>query len=282
MRYDAILDGRRRGRGRRRPDHPREPLHLRRPRPRRGRRPRRLVGGRDRACPCRWPRSARGSTSDAELRAGAQDALRRSVEHAFAHPLDSLDVRARALPGDVRRGLPPAHRSVRQRVHPSTSATTGWPRSTRCSPAPSSPPRDQRALARGRRRRAPAGRARAAALRLVRLLAHPRHAAAAVRRGRGREPADRRAARARRARRRASSPCSSTRSAGRSCSASPSARRCSRGCAADGVRLEADDAVPLDDDRARDDAAHGAAGRASTAPTSGSCTSRRSTASSAR
>ncbi len=28
---------------------------------------------------------------DADLRAGAEDALRRSVEHAFAHPLDSLE-----------------------------------------------------------------------------------------------------------------------------------------------------------------------------------------------
>ena len=49
-----------------------------------------------------------------------------------------------------------------------------------------------------------------------------------------------------------------------------------------GRRVEVDDAISVDDDGARDDAAHGAAGRASTAPTSGSSTSRRSTASSAR
>ena len=48
-------------------------------------------GGRPRpACPCHWPRSAHGRTWTPSCALRAQDALRRSVEHAFAHPLDSL------------------------------------------------------------------------------------------------------------------------------------------------------------------------------------------------
>ena len=72
--------------------------------------------------------------------AAAEDALRRSVEHAFAHPLATPRVRARALSGAVGRGLPPAHRPLRQRVHAATSATTGWRRSRRCSRAAASTP----------------------------------------------------------------------------------------------------------------------------------------------
>ena len=76
--------------GRRRADHPREPLHLR---------AHGLVEVADLGA--WWEREtglpvplagicARADLDD-ELRAGAEDAMRRSVEHAFAHPNDSLE-----------------------------------------------------------------------------------------------------------------------------------------------------------------------------------------------
>ena len=109
--------GRRRlGRGRRGPDHPREPLHLRRPRARRDRRPRRVVGGARRACRCRSAAICARNDLGEELRGGRggrHPALRRA---RLRTPARQSRVRARELAGVVRRGLPPAHRSVCQRV----------------------------------------------------------------------------------------------------------------------------------------------------------------------
>ena len=79
------------GRGRRRPDHPREPLHLRRARARGGRRSRRVVGGRRRVCPCRWPGSLRGPTSSRSSSTRPRPRSGASVEYAFANPEASRD-----------------------------------------------------------------------------------------------------------------------------------------------------------------------------------------------
>ena len=243
------------GRG---PDHPREPLHLRGARAGRGRRPGRLVGGRDgHARPAGG--HLRATDLDGELRAGAEDALRRSVEHAFAHPPTASSTSA-----PTRRSCPTrsagSTSSCTSTSSPATSAMTGWPRSTRCSPAPPARPRDQRALARGRRLCAPAGRAGAAAVRLLRLRAHPGHAAAAVRRARGGGAARRRAAGARRcaAARRRRAHRRSRLGVRRALRRALTAARTPAGR---GRRVEADDAIPVHDDGARDDAAHRAARR---------------------
>ena len=276
LRYDEILDAVAPGAVDAGPDHPREPLHLRRPRAGRGRRPGRLVGGRDRyAGAAGGHLRARGhGRRAARRRRGCDPPLRRARLRASRR---QPGVRARALPGAVRRGLPAAHRPLRQRVH-ARPRRRGDGRDRRAAgTCRRELPRDQRALARDGRRRAPAGRAGTAAVRLLRLRAHSRHAAAAVRRaGRGRLPDDvlpelddapprvvavlidalgwafveRFAERA-----------------------PLLARSAPTGC-----RLEVDDAISFDDDRARHDTSHRATGRASTAPTSGTSTSRRSTA----
>ena len=186
--------------------------------------------------------------------------MRRSVEYAFAHPLASLRVRARALPGAVRRGLPPAHRPLRQRVQPRPRRRRdGRGRRTARARRRHTRVINERSLAAVDASRLPGGRVRPlydsygfARIpgTLLQLFGEP--GAEGLPGGRPARARRCSAARRRRARRRARL---DVRRALRR------ARAPARAAARRRRRLEADDAVPLDDDRARDDAAHRAAGR---------------------
>ena len=229
-------------------------------RARRGRRPGRLVGGRDRHARAARRGSARARDLDAELRAAAEDAIRRSVEHAFAHPLDSLEyVRAHSqeLSDEVCR----QHIELYVNEFTRDLGDDGMAAIDALLARAAGLPRDQRALARGGRR----------------LRACPAGAC-----GRCTTPTASRASRAR---------CCSC-SASASAEALPAdvlpelddapprvvavlvdalgwafverfarALAAARAPARRGRRLEVDDAISLDDDGARDDAAHRAARR---------------------
>ena len=170
-------------------------------------------------------------------------------------------VRARALPGAVRRGLPPAHRPLRQRVHPRPRRRRDG-RDRRAARPRRRYPRviNERSLADGRRRRACRAGGYVRCTTPTASRGFPARCCELFGERERRRPAGRRPARARR--RAAAGGRRAHRCARMDVRrALRRARAAARATARGGRRLEVDDAVSLDHDRARHDAAHRAAGR---------------------